>query len=216
MKCSCQMVSIHHVPPRLAPQGSTMATEGVSVRAGSALGLPNMQGRHNDGYSHCYNLGKDIATKLQQLRGIHIPWQIDQFLSVVSENGTKNENKFLATPPQASLYMWIPHWVYPLLLAGTACASPAQQHSVPFLIRHRPISAPQRVQTPLWDPSGFISCLSFSHSPHHLPYSFFQSSAGQRLQRTFLPSCWEMETKDKDDPVTEILLLEFPTGPLEK
>lgn len=58
-KCSCQMVSVHQVPPRMAPQGSTMATEGVSVTAGDALDFPNL---HNVGHSHCYNLGKDIGS----------------------------------------------------------------------------------------------------------------------------------------------------------
>lgn len=33
------------LPPRLASQGSSMATEGTSVRAEGAVDLPNMQGR---------------------------------------------------------------------------------------------------------------------------------------------------------------------------
>lgn len=81
------------LPPRLASQGSLMATEGVSVRAGHALGLPNVQGKDNDGHSHHYNPGKDqlisAETTLQELWGSHIPWQIDPFLSVASENGTE-------------------------------------------------------------------------------------------------------------------------------
>lgn len=50
-------------------------------------------GRHNDGHSHCYNLSKDqlisVETKLQELWGSHIPWQINPYLSLASENGTE-------------------------------------------------------------------------------------------------------------------------------
>lgn len=43
--------------PSLAAQGSPVAPEGVSARAGGALGFPKMQHRHDDRHSHCYNPG---------------------------------------------------------------------------------------------------------------------------------------------------------------
>lgn len=50
--------------------------------------------RHSDGHSHRHIPGKDqlisAETTLQELWGsYYIPWQIDPFLSVASENGTE-------------------------------------------------------------------------------------------------------------------------------
>lgn len=122
---------------RAASQDSPVAIEGVSARAGDALGLPNTQDgatmetgtvTTKESTSVCFSRGKVQAA----LRKPHPLVAQPVCFSGIRKRDENDIVSPATPPPQETLHLHIPRWAYPLFLAEHRTCWPGTEAPWPF------------------------------------------------------------------------------------